>query len=428
MGLFNRKKNSVQELRQFYPLINQVFGTGFFSVERNAAVDAAVSRISNTISTLSLEMYQFTSRGIQDIWSNPIARLLKNPAVEESSTLFYQTLVRHILLKGNGYVFKHRDSKGNVVCLEIIDPMCIRVERFDDGRKKFIITGQRGGVYTERDVIQIPLIGEGYNGTWGVSPADLHKDIIRQNSLIQEFIALTINHGIGSRLLVELDKDTFKPGSPKLQPLVQEFSEYFTKFVYGNENAGKAVITPPGTKLGTIELPDLVKTEVVNLYEISCNEVYMLFNIPPEVINSKEQKYGSLEAKYQDFLRTAIHPLCSHIAKCFEKGLFSPDEMGSCFLSFNYDSMLDVDRAKKTESVLKEYHGGLTTLNEARRKLGMQAIENEVEGNTRIIPASEMPWNQTTIESFMARSQLALAELQEDKNNNHNGESLDKNL
>ena len=111
MGLFNRKKNNV-ETRQFFPYINQIFGTGLFSVEKNAAVDAAVSRISNTISTLPLEMYQYTSRGIQDIWSNPIAKLLKDPAVEETSTLFYQTLVRHILLKGNGYAFIHRNPKG----------------------------------------------------------------------------------------------------------------------------------------------------------------------------------------------------------------------------------------------------------------------------------------------------------------------------
>ena len=419
MGLFNRKKNNV-ETRQFFPYINQIFGTGLFSVEKNAAVDAAVSRISNTISTLPLEMYQYTSRGIQDIWSNPIAKLLKDPAVEETSTLFYQTLVRHILLKGNGYAFIHRNPKGEPVCLEIIDPMLIRVERFEDGRKKFVITGQQGGIYTERDILHIPLLGEGYGGTTGMSPCDAHRDIIRQNSLIQEFIALTINHGIGSRLLVELDKDSFKPGSAKLESLIQEFSEYCSKFIYGQENAGRAIITPPGSKLSTIELPDLVKTEIVNLYEISCNEIYLLFNVPPEIINSKEQKYNSLSAKYEDFLRTAIHPLCSHIAKCFEKGLFAPEEMINCFLKFNYDSLLDTDREKKIESALKEYHGGVLTLNEVRRRLGLQAVENEVEGETRIIPTNEMPWNEETISAYMARSKLALAELQEDKQLNHN--------
>ena len=428
MGLFNRKKSNT-EIRQFFPLFNQYFGTSLFSVEKCAAVDTAVSRISNTISTLPLEMFQYTSRGIQDIWSNPLAKLLKNPAVEESATLFYQTLVRHLLIRGNAYVFKHRNNRGEVICLEIIDPMCIRVDRFDDGRKRYNITGQRGGIYTDRDIIHIPLLGEGYNGTVGMSPCDAHRDIIRQNMLIQEFIAITINHGIGSRLLIELDKDNFKPGSSKLQALVQEFSEYCAKFIYGQENAQKPIITPPGTKIGTIELPDLVKTEIVKLYDASCNAVYLLFNVPPEVINSKEQKYGSLSAKYEDFLRISIHPLCSHIAKCFEKSLFEPEQLNSCFLKFNYDSLLDTDREKKIDSALKEYHGGILTLNETRRKLGLQSVEDDIEGETRIIPSNEMPWTAENISAFMARSKLALAELQEDQQLNHNdGQIKDANM
>lgn len=434
MGLFSNitnrlKKNTDISTRQFFPLFNQIFGTGIFSVEKCAAVDAAVSRISNTISTLPLEMYQYTSRGIQDIWSSPLAKLIKDPAVEETSTLFYQTLVRHTLLKGNGYVYKHRNSKGDIVALELIDPMRIRVERFDDGRKKFVITGPQGGIYTERDIIHIPLLGEGYNGTIGMSPCDVHWDIIKQNTLIQEFIAVTMNQGIGSRILVKLDKDAFKVGSQKNAQLVQEMNEYFQKFVLGQNNSGRPIITPPSTEIGTIEINDLVKSEIIKLYEKSNAEVYKIFNIPPEVLDSSQQKYGSLEAKYQDFLRVTIHPLCSHIAKCFEKGLFTPEESVNNFLQFNYESLLDTDREKKIQNVLKEYHGGILTLNESRRKLGLQSIDNEVEGNTRIVPSNEMVWNEGTINSFMARSKLALAELQDEKNMNHNdGDIKDANM
>ena len=425
MGLFSNisnrlKKNSDISTRQFFPLFNQIFGTGLFSVEKCAAVDAAVSRISNTIAALPLEMYQWTSRGIQDVWSNPLARLLKDPAVEESSTLFYQTLVRHILLKGNGFVFKHRNTRGEVVALEIVDPMCVRVDRFPDGRKRFTITGEQGGIFTERDVLHIPLLGEGYGGTIGMSPCDAHRDIIQQNILIQEFIAVTMHQGIGSRVLVKLDKDVFKAGSQKNAQLVTEFNEYFQKFVCGQQNNGRPIITPPSTEIGTIEINDLVKTEIIKLYEKSNAEVYKLFNIPPEVLDSSQQKYGSLEAKYQDFLRVTIHPLCSHIAKCFEKSLFKPEESANSFLKFNYDSLLDTDQEKKIGSILKEYHGGILNLNEARRRLGLQAVENEVEGSTRIIPSNEMPWNEENINAYMARSKLALAELQEDKQLNHN--------
>lgn len=436
MGLFSnfRKKNKDIETRQFFPLLNQTFGTGLFSVEKCAAVDAAVSRISNTISTLPLEMYQYTSKGVQDIWSNPLAKLLKDPAVEETSTLFYQTLVRHVLLKGNGYIFKHRNPRGEVVALELIDPMRIRVERFEDGRKKYDITGEQGGIYTDRDIIHIPLLGEGYNGTWGMSPCEAHWDIIKQNTLIQEFIAVTMNQGIGSRILVKLDKDAFKVGSQKNAQLVQEMNEYFQKFVLGQNNSGKPIITPPSTEIGTIEINDLVKSEIIKLYDKSNAEVYKLFNIPPEVLDSSQQKYGSLEAKYQDFLRVTIHPLCSHIAKCFEKGLFKPEERVSCFLQFNYESLLDTDREKKVKNVMEEFHGGIFTLNEARRKLGLQSVDNEVEGDTRWIPSNLVPLTEDNIDAYLAKSKTLLgdnpasASTQEDKQLNHNDSDIQDKL
>lgn len=426
MGLFDRfRKKTDIESRQFFPLINQTFGTGYFSAEKNAAVDRAVSRIANTISTLPIEMYQWTSKGIRDVWSDPIAKLLKNPAVEETYTLFWQTAIRHLFFKGNLYIFKHRNQKGDVVCLEIIDPTFVLVTRAEDGRKLYHISGQRGGVYTDRDVIHIPLAKEGYGGTIGTSPLVIHNDLIQQNSLLQEFISLTLNRGVGSRLLITLDKDVYKIGSQKVAQLVSEFSEYMQKFVYGQENAMKAIITPPSTTIGTIELPDLVKSEICNLYDITCNQIYQIFDVPPEVINSKEIKYNSLEQKYQDFLRTAIHPLCSHIAECLEKSLFPPEYMGTYFLKFNYESLLDVDREKKIEGVIKQYHGGILSLNESRRKLGLQSVDDDVAGETRIIPSNEMPFNADTIESFMAKSKLALQEY-EDKVNEHSPLGDDK--
>lgn len=435
MSIFDRfRKPKNTEQRQFFPLFNQIFGTGFFSVEKNAAVDRVVSRIANTISTLPLEMYQWTSKGIQDVWSHPVAKLIKDPAVEETSVLFYQTLVRHILLKGNGYVYKHRNGKGEVVALEIIDPMSIRVERFEDGRKKYVITGPKGGVFTERDILDIPLPKEGYNGTRGVSPVNLHRDIIRQNDILQEFIALTLHQGVGSRLLVKLDKDQYKAGSAKLNQLVSEFSEYAQRFIYGQQNQGRIIVTPPSTDITTIELPDLVKTEICNLYDITCNQIYQLFDCPPEVISSKEIKYDSLEQKYQDFLRTAIHPLCSHIAKCFQKSLLLPEDIGTYFMEFNYDSLLDVDRQKKVESVVKEFHSGIISLDEARRRLNMKSVEDELAGETRWIPTNLVPLNAENIQAYLAKSKSMLgdtpssASSQEDKEINHNLSGLDKNL
>ena len=97
MGLFSRKKKSDIEERQFFPLVGGTWGTSVFPPEKNACIDTIVSLISGTISTLPMTLYVHTRNGLQEAWSHNVARLLKDPAVEETNTLFWKTVVRHPL-------------------------------------------------------------------------------------------------------------------------------------------------------------------------------------------------------------------------------------------------------------------------------------------------------------------------------------------
>lgn len=432
MGLFSRKnKSSSAETRQFFPLINQIWGTGLFQVEKNLAVDNAVSLIANTISSLPLRLYQYTKSGRTEAWWHPVAQLLRDPCVEESSLLFWKTLIRNILANGNGFIYKHK-SHGDVVALELIDPSLIRVERFPDGRKKYVITGERGGIYTDREILHIPYYGEGYNGTVGRSPADVHKSTVIKNDLIAEYISVFFNNGIGSRLLVELDKDDYKAGSPKMEKLLQEFTTYFNKWVLGPENAGRPIITPPSTKITKIEQSNNVQGQVLELYQNSCNEVYRIFNVPAEVIDSRQSKYGSLEQKNADFLNVCIRPLCLHITQCLAKGLLLPEDRSNMFFEYGFSALLETDPAKRAEYELKLFHGGMLTLNELRETLGWGPVQNETEGATRWIPSNLVPLTEDNIAAYLAKSKATLGDNKtsasnvEDKFNEHNGEVMDK--
>lgn len=432
MSIFDRfRKNKNIEERQFFPYITQYYNSGLFAVEKNAAVDRAVSLLSNTVGTLPLKLLQWTSKGIREDWSSPLARLMADPCVEETPQIFYQNIVRFMALTGNCYIFKHR-YKGEVVALELVDPKTVIVSRGSDGRKRYTITGEAGGVYTERDIIDIPFPAEGYNGTKGMSPIQAHKDIIQQNDILQEFISLTFQRGVGSRLLVTLDKDQFKAGSQKTGQLVSEFAEYAQKFIYGRENSGKPIITPPGSTIGTMDMPDMVKAHVEELYSITCDQIYQLFNIPPEVLNSEKQKYASLEMKYQDFLRLAILPLCNHISQALSKALIAPEDKNIFFFKFSFDELLETDYNKKVDSLIKQFHAGIVTLDEARRKLGLQNVDDDVAGETRWIPANLVPLNEENIKAYLAKSKIALGEGQssassmEDKNNAQNAIGDDK--
>lgn len=424
MGLFSRK-TKIEE-RQFFPYVDSVFSSGVFSAETNPTVDQVVSLISNTISTLPLQLFVHTKNGSQHAWSHRVSRLLEDPAVEESPTLFYKTLVRHLLLSGNAYVFKHI-SNGEVLSLELIDPNRVNVRRNERGMKVFNISGQRGGAFTEREVIHIVCPEEGYNGTIGRSPADVHKAVIRKNNILSEYISLFFENGMNSRLLVSLGED-FKVGSPKMPMLVQEFNQYFSKFVLGQHNVGKPIITPPSTKIEMLEMGSNVQSDIRALYADSCAEVCRIFNCPAELIDSTKSKYNSLEQKQQDFLKVCIQPLCSHIAQSLAKSLLDGSELGLYFLQFNYVSMLETDQNRKLEFYQKAFHSGIMTLSEVRNALNLKTIDDDEANNTLMVPANLIPFNKDTIEASMAKQKQIAQGFGEEQNikNEHNPSGDDK--
>lgn len=399
MSIFSRKK---VETRQFFPHVENYFSSGIFAPEYNSVVDTAVSKISNTIAILPLEVFVHTADGSRLAFWSEEYKLLADPCVEETPTLFKKTLVRHLLMNGNAYLYK-----GNG-WLQIVDPKAVRVARDVTGRKIYEITGSRGGTFTDDEIIHIPYMEEGYNGTVGRSPADIHKDIISQNNILNEYLSLYFKNGVNSKLIFELG-DKFEPGKQTLNKLVQELNVYYNTFWSGSKNSGLPGIVPPGTTAKFLESSSNVQAQLDESLKFSEAQIYKLFNIPPEVIMSSENKYGSLEQKNADYLQSCIQPLCLHICESLQKGL---NVGSSMFISFNYNGLLETDISKKQDRLISGFNNGLYTLNEVRGQMNLGSISNEVEGNTRVVSASLMPWTQDNIESILAGSKLKLHELE----------------
>ena len=420
---FFKKPFRKEEKRQYFPYIQQAWTSGIFSnSELNNTVDACISRICNTMSILPIGLYQYTKKGVQEAWWENLYNVLKNPSVEESYTLFMKTLVRCLLTRGNASLYKGFDGN-NVSYLQIVDPTKVMVGRDNYGRKTFAIEGT---VYTEDKILHIPYFGEGYNGDVGKSPLEVHKGIIQQNDYLHEYVSLYFKQGIGSKLLVTLGDD-FKPSKQNLNQLVQEMNEYYRTTVAGNENAGMPIITPPGTTIGKLEMCSNVQSEVDKLLSKSDANICRMFNIPPEIIISSENKYNSLEQKNADYLQSCIQPLAQHIAEYLNK-LIPVNQRGNFFVMFSYNNLLETDIEKKQNRLMNAYHGGLITLSEFRKEMNLPSISNSTEANTKWIPANLIPLTEGNINSIMAKSKLAYSELEDKDFGGHSLNGMDKAL
>lgn len=402
-------KGRGKETRSFFPMEANYFSSGLFKAELCPPVDTAVSKIANTISILPMNLYVHTATGSRLAYWTDESKILKDPAVEETPALFYKTLVRHMLLKGNAYVYKIRDNSGKVVCLQLVDPNAITlVDRDPSGRKTFLITGV-GGYLTDRDIIHFIMPAEGYNGLKGLSPADVHKDLIELYNILSEYIAIYFNQGIGSKLVFEMG-DKFEPGKQNLQKLVQELSEYYRKFWGGKNNSGMPGLVPPGLIAKTLDMGSNVQGQYQETLLWVESMIYKIFDIPPEILIPSENKYGSLSQKQQDYLSSCIQPLCIHIAQTFEKGLLEDNATKALFISFDFNALIETDIAEKQDRLIKGFQSGLYTLNEIREQLHLPAIENETEGSTRVIGSNLMPYTEENIKAILASSKLKLKE------------------
>ena len=119
-----------------------------------------------------------------------------------------------------------------------------------------------------------------------------------------------------------------------------------------------------------------------------------------------------------------------HIAECLRKGLVNPEDT-NLFLEWDYTALIETDRQKAMDFYGGAFQKGILSLNEARAKLSLPPVDNDIVGNTLWIQSSMIPNTEDNINSILAKSKLALkeaettAEKNEDKMNDHNGTMKD---
>lgn len=389
--------------RDFLPHNFNTYSPLLFNAEEDPLVSSCIDKIVNTLSVLPIRLYSHTQSGKKQAVGHWLFRILEDPAVEETPTLFYSSLVRQLLYTGNAYIYLCRGSNGEILTTKLIDSRRVIVTRSEDYRKLFNVDGK---IYTERDILHIPYMA-GYNGTRGYSPISLNEDLINLHQALLLYINNYFNNSVGSRKVIEFG-DSWGNKPADMEKLYATIIPYLNKFVIGPNNAGKMMIPPPDSKISSIDQASNVQAELSSLLIMVEKQISQCFNIPYEVLDSSTSKYGSLEQKQIDFLQSCILPLGNHISECYMK-LLNPTEK-NLFVEYSYSNMLKSDFKSTVDYLTKEIAGGLLTINEARGKLGLDNVEPEV-GDILFMPANLLPLTPENVEAILAKSKLALDEL-----------------
>lgn len=410
--IFRRKQ------RAFFPEATAggtLRGGLLFPGDKNPTVAACVDKISKTLSTLPLQLYQNTENGMRLAKGNPLFFALTNPSFEETPSLFYRTWIRFLLYKGNAFLYKQKDSKGQVIGFSIVDPNKVTVSRDETTRRKRYNID--GAYYTDEQILHIPYPGAGYNGTVGKSPIEVHRDLIELDNQLLTYIDFYFNNSVGNRIVINLG-DSWPQRKGTMDQLYAEIVPVMNKFVLGAANAGKPMISLPDSTIGKVEQTSNVQAELKGLiFMVEKQIAQTCFGVPFEVLDSEASKYDSIESKMNDFLASCIQPLGDHICESFEK-LLSPSERLNNVVRYEYKNLLTTNTKDTVDYLTKEFTNGALTMNEVRKKLGMEDMGPA--GDYHFIPSNLMPLTEDNIEAYMAKQKLALQESE------HNPQGDDK--
>lgn len=412
MSIFDRFRKKTQE-RSFYPISGWKTGALLFPADQNPTVSACVDKISKTLSSLPLQLYMSTKNGMRLATEHPLYKALVDPAFEETPSLFYRQWIRDLLYKGNAYLYIFYGSNGEIIGFSEVDPNKVSVTRDENYRKRFYIDGK---YYTSSHILHIPYPGAGYNGTVGKSPVEVHKELIELDNSLLEYVSNYFDNSVGKRVVINLG-NSYPQRKANMDQLYAEIVPVLNKFVIGSANAGKPMISLPDSELKTLDQTSNVQAELKSLLDMVEHQIALsCYGVPYEILDSAASKYDSLESKQNDFLASCIQPLGDHICQSFEK-LLTPTERLHRFVKYEYKNLLTTNTKDTVDYLTKEFTNGALTMNEVRKKLGMEDMGEA--GDVHFIPANLMPLTKENIDAYMAKSKLALEQ-------SHNQQGDDK--
>lgn len=250
---------------------------------QTTAVYSCVRILSEAVASLPIHVYRYTDTGKERVYTHPLYHPPHDePNPEMTSFVFRETLMSHLLVRGNANAQIIRDGNGKVLPLYPLLPDKAEAERDEYGQLYYIYTRSSdenpnfeecGRVYLrERDVLHIP--GFGFDGLIGYSPIAMAKNAVGMTLACEEYGASFFENGANLGGVLE------HPGVLKDPAKVRESWQS----VYGgSRNAGKVAVLEEGMKYQQIGIPP-EEAQLLETRKFQINEIARLYRIPPRMV------------------------------------------------------------------------------------------------------------------------------------------------
>lgn len=340
---------------------------GDYTLRNSELLFSAVSRISNSLSAMPVQLYKGATPVNNDL--NDLVAFAPNPNMTACS--FFKTMEACRCTSGNCYGLKILNAKGALERIDVLDPARVSpIMEEDHGELWYRISPEKGSDFYIHNyyMIHVPFIST--NGFSGVNPVSVLQNTMDYSMNIQSFSVKQLDHGVNAAVVLEAPANL---GDTQKAAMIESFMQTYL------ETSGNVLMLESGVKAVPMNLSP-VDSKLFEVEKITRSKVAMVYNIPPHLLGDySDTSFSSQEQQMLEFLMLTMLPIVTaYEAELNRKLLTKAQRKRGYHFKFDMDAILRADAATQAEVDYKAVRSAWKTPDEIRTTRHMPPLPNGI--------------------------------------------------
>jgi HK97 family phage portal protein len=320
------------------------------------AVFAAVSLISDTISTLPIDAYY--REGETRTAFRPKPTWVEKPDIDSTREAFYSGVITSMLLDGNAFIRVFSNGRGEIVNLVVLNPQTVKITRNGLGRVQFNVEGE-DKVLSSDEMVHIPdVVRPG--DVRGVSRVKALKENFGLALALEKFASTFFGQGTNLGGVIEF------PGNLTAEQAA-DLTAGFDNRHKGWRRGHKTGILSGGATFKATQI-DPQQSQALEARHMAVEDIARAFNVPPHLLALPgTNSYASVEQTNLAWVTHGLRPIIQKIEGAISPLLSRYPDGEGAYLKFSLDGLLRADIQSRMSAYSTGLQSGFLTINDVRR-------------------------------------------------------------
>jgi HK97 family phage portal protein len=339
------------------------------------AVFSAISLISNTVSTLPVDV--FIRRDGDQRSFRPAPSWVQLPDIDfNDKSGFYSALVTSMLLDGNAFVRVYSNPRGEIVNLTVLNPARVEIKRSMIGDVKYWMSDEEAMLTSDEVVHITDMVRPGH--IRGVSRVDALKENFGLAAALEEYAARFFGQGANPTGIIEFEGNL---SADQAKNLADGFD---ARHRNAGRRAHKTGILSGGAKYKQTSI-DPERSQALEARRMAVEDVARAFSIPSNFLNLPgTNTYSSVEQNSLMFVKYCIRPIVEKIEACMSTLMTRYPGGETAYIKFSLDALLRADFSTRNQGYSVGLQSGFYSVNDIRRFENLSRIDDPSADTVRV--------------------------------------------